>query len=225
MKPIIYIVDDDAAVRDGIVTLLESVNLETQTYESASDFLAAFDPARQGCLVLDICMPGTSGLELQEQLVARAITLPIIIVTGHGNVQAAVRSLKLGAVDFIEKPFQRNQLLDRIHAALKLEADQRGSTIRKEDTIRRIAQLSPRELEVVKILITGRSNKEIARQLVISPRTVEVYRAKIMLKLKVDSLCELVRMMMQVEDNPPLACGACMSTESETDIPEVGGAP
>lgn len=202
MKPIVYIVDDDAAVRDGIATLLDSVGLEARSCASARDFFAEYEPTRPGCLVLDICMPGIGGLELQEQLVARAVTLPVIIVTGHGNVQAAVRSMKLGAVDFIEKPFPRNLLLERIRAALDLDTDQRGSNARQEETLRRIAQLSPRELEVVNILITGRSNKEIARQLGISPRTVEVYRAKVMLKLQVDSLCNLVRLMLQAEERP-----------------------
>ncbi len=206
MNPIVYVVDDDEAVRDSLATLLESVHLESRTCPSARDFFACHEPGRPGCLVLDICMPGISGLELQELLAERGIKLPVIMITGHGNVQAAVQSMKLGAVDFIEKPFPQDHLLERIHIALAVDNGQRHLSAQQEEALSRISQLSPRELEVAHILVTGRSNKEIARQLGISPRTVEVYRAKIMLKLQVDSLCHLVRMMLQLEERQANAC-------------------
>lgn len=206
MNPIVYVVDDDEAVRDSLATLLESVHLESRTCASARDFFACHEPGRPGCLVLDICMPGISGLELQELLAERGIKLPVIMITGHGNVQAAVQSMKLGAVDFIEKPFPQDHLLKRIHIALAVDNGQRHLSAQQEEALSRISQLSPRELEVAHILVTGRSNKEIARQLGISPRTVEVYRAKIMLKLQVDSLCHLVRMMLQLEERQADAC-------------------
>lgn len=205
MNPIVYIVDDDEAVRDSLSTLLGSAHIESRACASAREFFALYDPALPGCLVLDICMPGISGLELQELLMARGVSLPVIIITGHGNVQAAVQSMKLGAVDFIEKPFPQDYLLDRIHKALDANKNQHSLSAQNEEISNRISQLSPRELEVAKILITGRSNKEIAQQLGISPRTVEVYRAKIMLKLQADSLCQLVRLMLLVEDRPAIA--------------------
>lgn len=224
MNPVVYIVDDDEAVRDSLATLLDSVHIVTRTCTSAREFFTLYDQSVAGCLVLDICMPGISGLELQELLITRGILLPIIIITGHGNVQAAVQSMKLGAVDFIEKPFQQDQLLDRIHKALEAGRNQHSQSAQNDEILSRIDQLSPRELEVAKILITGRSNKEIARQLCISPRTVEVYRAKIMLKLQADSLCHLVRLMLLAEDRPAIAgrnsfaADCCLDLDGECDI-------
>ena len=202
MNPLVYLVDDDAAVRDSLTTLLSSVNLESRAYASAQAFYTDHEPGRPGCLVLDICMPGISGLELQERLSRERSSIPVIIITGHGNVQAAVQSMKLGAVDFIEKPFPQDQLLDRIRKALDIASDQRHYSTQLEEIQNRIDLLSPRELEVTKILITGRSNKDIARQLDISPRTVEVYRARVMIKMQADSLCQLVRLMLLAEERP-----------------------
>jgi two-component system response regulator FixJ len=199
MNSIVYVVDDDEAVRDSLATLLDSVHLESKICASAREFLTCYEPGQPGCLVLDACMPGVSGPQLQELLTTRGIPLPVIIITGHGSVRAVVQSMKLGAVDFIEKPFPQDYLLGRIRKALGRDSDQHRIDVQKEEAINRIAQLSPRELEVARILITGRSNKEIARQLDISPRTVEVYRARVMLKLHASSLCHLVRMMLQVE--------------------------
>lgn len=205
MNPIVYIVDDDDAVRDSLSTLLDSAHIESRACASAREFLALYDPALPGCLVLDICMPGISGLELQEVLLARGVSLPVIIITGHGNVQAAVQSMKLGAVDFIEKPFPQDHLVECIRKALDAGKGPHSLSAQQEEILNRVSQLSPRELEVAKILITGSSSKVIARQLCISHRTVEVYRAKVMLKLRADSLCHLVRMMLMMEDRPAAA--------------------
>lgn len=205
MSPIVYVVDDDDAVRDSISLLLESVKFESRACASAREFLALYDPARPGCLVLDVCMPGTSGLELQELLLARGVCLPVIMITGHGNVQAAVQSIKLGAVEFIQKPFPQEHLVACIRKALDAGKGAHSQSAQREEIMSRVAQLSPRELEVAKTLMTGSSSKVIARQLCISHRTVEVYRAKVMLKLRADSLCHLVRMMLLAEDRPAVA--------------------
>lgn len=215
MNPTVYIVDDDEAMRDSLCTLLDLANIEARAYASADEFLSNYDMRHPGCLVLDIQMPDMSGPELQELLGMRGSTLPVIIITGHGDVQAAVKSIKLGAVEFIEKPFAQDCLLECVRAAIRLGTERYDMDVQKEEIRKRIAQLSPRELEVAEILITGRSNKEIARQLNISSRTVEVYRAKVMLKLQADSLCQLVRMLLIVEDRPAMAdrcldeAGAC----------------
>jgi FixJ family two-component response regulator len=205
MNPVVYVVDDDDAVRDSLATLLESVHIEARTCAGAREFFTLYDPLRPGCLVLDICMPGISGLELQEVLLVRGVSLPVIIVTGHGNVQAAVQSMKLGAVDFIEKPFPQDHLVACIRKALDSGKGPHSLSAQREEIMSRVGQLSPRELEVAKILITGSSSKVIARQLCISHRTVEVYRAKVMLKLRADSLCHLVRMMLLMEDRQAAA--------------------
>lgn len=199
MNHMVYIVDDDPAVRDGLVTLLTTSDMKCMACETAGEFLAAYDHDRPGCLILDICMPGTSGLDLQEQLPARGISIPIITFSGHGNLQAAVQSMRLGAVDYFEKPFPTDALLTRIRQVLDMDSGMRELSAQREEVRRRLDTLSPREIEVARILVTGRSSKEIARQLDISPRTVEVYRAKIMLKLQADSLCHLVRLMLLAE--------------------------
>lgn len=192
-KPTVYIVDDDRAVRTSLNRLLVSRGYRVEAYESAMAFLDAVDRDRPGCLILDVRMPEFSGIRLQELLSREGFDLPIIFVTGHGNVPMAVRALKHGAIDFIEKPYRLAPLLERID-----EAFAAGTTMRKVSDARRqardrLARLTPREREVFDLLTDSgpSSNKEVARTLGISPRTVEVHRARIMRKLDAASLADL----------------------------------
>ena len=190
--PIVHIVDDDEAVRDSLRLVFYSVGLATETYVSALDFLERADLARPGCLVVDVRMPGMSGLELQKELAARDVALPVIILTGHGDIPMAVGALKAGASDFIEKPYNEQRLIDSVHNALRHgDADWRN---RERQGFARSChqQLSPRERQVMALLVAGDSNKIIAARLGISPRTVEVHRAGVMAKFQARSLSELV---------------------------------
>lgn len=193
-EPTVFVVDDDAAVRQSLEWLVGSVGLRTQTYESAQAFLDAYDRERPGCLVLDVRMPGMSGLELQERLAAEGVTLPVIVVSGYADVPTAVRVMKQGAVDFIEKPFSDQAMLDRIQASI--ERDQKARQAQAERARARGSRdsLTRREAEVMALVIVGKSNKEIARDLAISPKTVEVHRANVMKKMQADSLADLVRL-------------------------------
>ena len=193
-KPTVFIVDDDQAVRKALSLLIKSAGLEVETHTSAQAFLETYDPARPGCLVLDVRMPGMSGPELQEQLSARGITIPVIIITGHGDVPIAVRALKKGAVDFIQKPFDGEVLLERVRQAIELDAQMRREQARRAEVAARLARLTPREHQVMGLLVAGRGNKEIALALGLSRKTVDIHRAHIMMKLGIDSLVELLRM-------------------------------
>jgi two-component system, LuxR family, response regulator FixJ len=194
----IFVVDDDPRVRDSLRWLLESVGLAVEAYASASGFLEAYDPERAGCLVLDIRMPGMSGLQLQDTLAARGITVPIIMVTGHGDVPTAVSAVQKGAVDFLQKPFNDQVLLDRIHSALAVDAQRRQREAECSAIRARLASLTPRELEVLKQMLAGRQNKVIGAELGISMKTVEAHRARIMEKMAVDSLASLVAICVAV---------------------------
>jgi two-component system, LuxR family, response regulator FixJ len=193
-EPIVFVVDDDPAMRQSMRWLIESVNLAVETYATAQDFLAAYDPSRPGCLVLDVRMPGMSGLDLQEELNRRQIYVPIIIITGYAEVPTAVRALKGGALDFIEKPFSDQLLLDRIQQAIASDRQTRERNATRAALAARVAQLTPREREVMQLVVAGSSNREIAAELGLSVKTVEVHRARVMEKMKVDSLAELVRL-------------------------------
>lgn len=193
-EPTVFVVDDDAAVRQSFEWLVGSVGLRTETYASARDFLDAYDPARPGCLVLDVRMPGMSGLELQERLAADGVTLPVIVVSGYGDVPTAVRVMKHGAVDFIEKPFSDQAMLDRIQASIERDLEARRADAKRASARSNRDRLTRREAEVMDLVIAGQSNKQIARALAISPKTVEVHRAKVMKKMQADSLAELVRL-------------------------------
>ena len=196
-EPTVFVVDDDPAMRESLRWLIESVGLRVETYSVPQDFLQTYDAARPGCLVLDMRMPGMSGLELQEELTERKATLPIIIVTGYAEVPMAVRALKAGAVDFIEKPFSDQLLLDRIQQAIETDRQTRGQQAYKAQLATRIASLSAREREVMELVIAGKANREIAEELGLSQKTVEVHRSRVMEKMQVDSLAELVRVVLE----------------------------
>lgn len=191
---IVYVVDDDPAMRDSLKWLMDSVSLPVKTFENAKAFLDAYEPGQPGCLVLDVRMPGISGLELQERIVNEGFTLPVIFITGHGDVPMAVRALKNGAVDFIEKPFSDQALLDRIQQAVDIHRQRITDEGRKSEIVRRLNTLSPRERDVMNLVVVGQSNKSIATQLGLSPKTVEVHRARVMEKMQAKSLPELVTM-------------------------------
>ncbi len=198
-EPTVFVVDDDEAVRHFLRGLIASVGLRVEVYAAAQDFLDAFEMGTPGCVLLDIRMPGLSGLELQRELAERDIRLPVIILTGHGDVQVAVHALTAGAVDFIEKPFNNDLLLGRIQKAVadSVKAD---SARAKRDTITgRIGLLTPRERQVLDLVVAGETNKGVARRLDISEKTVEVYRAKVMEKMRANSFAALVKMVALLE--------------------------
>ena len=199
----VCIVDDDEAVRSALKLLLKTLGVPVLAYGSAQEFLAAFDPQRQGCLVLDIRMPGMSGLELQQELNARGALAPIIFITGHGDVPMAVEAMQHGAMDFLQKPFRDQDLLDRINKAL--EKDRAGREIlgQRERIQARIADLTPREREVLALVTAGKANKVIAADLNLSQRTVEIHRAHVMEKMGANSLAHLVRMVIEAGEPTP----------------------
>jgi len=188
----VYIVDDDTAVRDSLRMLLESAGYAVLGFDAARTFLSDAD-MDQGCLIADIRMPGMSGLELQEELVRRNISLPVIVITGHGDVPLAVRAMTAGAVDFIEKPFDDWRMLDSIARALKIGSEKRGRAGEADAARNLLSLLTPREREVFDQLVKGHPNKIVAHELGISPRTVEIHRAKVMDKLEARNLSDIVR--------------------------------
>lgn len=195
-EPTVFVVDDDDAMRESLTWLIESVGLKVATYASADDFLQAYYPGRPGCLLLDVRMPGMSGLELQGHLQQQQVTVPVIMITGHGDVPMAVRAMKAGAIDFIEKPFNDEQLLESIRNALAIDDTRRDEQAFKAEVASRLAQLTPRESEVMNMVTAGKSNKEIANTLGVSAKTVEAHRAKVMEKMEAGSLAELVRLVV-----------------------------
>ena len=198
-NPTVFIVDDDQEVHDAIKLLMNSVGLAAETFGSVQEFLARFDPQRTGCLVLDIRMKGMSGLDLQDRLTQEAIHPPIIIITGHGDVPMAVRAVKAGAVDFIEKPFNDQLLLDAVHRAIEQDAEHRGRASHLADIQVRVQKLTPREREILEMVVAGKRNKVIAIDLGISQSTVEAHRAKVMEKMEAASLSDLMRMMLALD--------------------------
>ncbi len=192
----VFVVDDDQAMRNSLKWLIESVGMQVETYASADDFIRNYYPGRAGCLLLDVRMPGMSGLELQEQFIHQQIKIPIIIITGHGDVPMAVRAMKAGAVDFIEKPFNDELLLESIRNALTLDQEQRVMQSERAEIAARLAQLTPREHEVMEMVTSGKANKEIAIALGVSAKTVEAHRARVMEKMEATSLAELVKMVI-----------------------------
>jgi len=198
-SPTVFLVDDDEAVRDSLGLLMKSVALDHRSFASAGEFLADYDPDCPGCLVLDIRMPGMSGMELQQKLIEMRAILPIIFITGHGDIPMAVEAMQRGAVDFIPKPFRDHELLDRINGALEDDRINRDTLLEREEVEKRIDKLTPREKEVLELVVQGKANKVIAGDLDVSQRTVEIHRARVMEKMMARSLAQLVRMVMQIQ--------------------------
>ncbi len=196
----VYVVEDDEAVRDSLELLLKSDGKQVKPYPSATDFLGDYSEEMAGCIVLDIRMPGMDGMELQKKLNARHCLLPIIFVTGHGDVPLAVDAMKEGAVDFIQKPYREEALLEKIEAALEQDREQRKTLSERQEIVRRIRTLTPRETEIMERMIGGQANKVIAIELDISQRTVEIHRSRVMHKMGTHSLAHLVRMVLSVKD-------------------------
>ena len=198
-NPVVMVVDDDSGVRNAMRILLKSVGIEATLYASAQEFLAAYQPAQPGCLVLDIRMPGMSGLELQQQLNLRGAVIPVIFMTGHGDITMAVEAMQHGAFDFLQKPFRDQDLLDRIQRAIVKDAELRQSLGEHARIKTHLESLTPREREVLDLMTQGKQNKSIAQDLGVSPRTVEIHRARVMEKMNAQSVAELVRMMLDLD--------------------------
>lgn len=192
-KPIVHIVDADSVERDKLVRLFRSKQIEVAGYSSVQEFLSAYDPLRPGCLILDLDAPEMSGLELQETLTQRGDTLPIIVVSGHGDVPLAVNAMKRGAMDFIEKPFREQDLLDRVLEAIAKDAKIRNTTKKRSATFSRLSQLTSREREVMDRLLAGDTTEQISVRLGLSAKTVYTHRSHILLKLGADSIAALTR--------------------------------
>jgi FixJ family two-component response regulator len=195
-KATIYVVDDDEAVRSALRLLFRSVGLTAVAYSSAQAFLEDYSHDQPGCLVLDVRMPGMSGLELQHQLNARGAIVPVIFITGHGDVPMAVEAMQHGAFDLVQKPFRDQELLDRVHRALEKDQESRGQLRQTDGIRRRFATLTPREQEVLALMVQGKANKVMAGDLGLSQRTVEIHRAHIMDKMEARSIAQLVRMVL-----------------------------
>jgi FixJ family two-component response regulator len=191
-KPTVFVVDDDLGVRQMIARMVRSVGLQVQSYACVKDFLEQFSSSQPGCLVLDVRMPGESGLELQDHLAGSNVRIPIVFITGHGDIPMSVRAMKGGAVDFIEKPFQDQVLLDAIHAALGRDAEWRQAEAARVDARARLATLTPREREVLELVVAGLANKQIAARLGTVEQTVKLHRGRVMAKMQVDSVAQLV---------------------------------
>lgn len=200
IEPTVFIVDDDEAVRDSLALLLSLNGFTTRVFESAEHFLAAYQPDWAGCLVLDIRMQGMDGLELQNTLNTRSARLPIIVITAHGDVAMTREALKAGAVDFLEKPIDDQLLIANISAALDRNAQERSVAVRRAEQEQRMVRLTTREREVMQGVVAGKHAREIAAELNISPRTVEVYKARMMEKLQVRNMSELIRIVLAVEN-------------------------
>jgi two-component system, LuxR family, response regulator FixJ len=200
IAPAIYVVDDDDGMRRALDTLLSTVGYKTAVFSRPSEFLANFKTDAPGCLVLDIRMPDMSGLELQQHLNRMGSMLPVIFITGHGDVPMAVQAMKEGAFEFIQKPFRDQDLLDRINHALKQDAANRSTVARRTEVLRRLETLTPRERQVMDFVVEGAANKVIAIDLGLSERTVEIHRAKVMEKMGARSVAHLVKLHLTVTD-------------------------
>jgi two-component system response regulator FixJ len=198
-KAKVYVIDDDSGVRDSIVFLLKTEDISAIGFESAESFLRSFDPKVPCCLVVDVKMPGMSGLELQAELNKRQIQVPVIIITGHADIGMAVEAMKMGASDFVEKPFDDQVLIDKVKEMVVSQQATRQEEARRSETLSLIKTLTPREREVMALLAKGKLNKVIAGELNISARTVEAHRAKVMEKLKARSLADIVKAELMLE--------------------------
>ena len=200
-KQIVYIIDDDDAVRDALSMLLESVDMHYKSYENALIFLDEFDISLRGCAVVDIRMPGMNGLELQKRLKQENSSLPIIFITGHGDIPMAVEAIRNGALDFMRKPIREQDLLDRIQEAMSIESDGHALHERRLRQQEALTSLTKREGEVFDLVADGKANKVVAHELNISERTVEVHRSQVMKKLSARSLAELVKIKLEAHQN------------------------
>ncbi len=198
-EPTVFVVDDDEAVANAFRYLIESVGLRVEVFTSPLTFIEKYDPERPGCLLLDVRMPAMSGFDLLDWLRQRGLDIPVIFVTGHGDVPMAVRAMKAGAIDFIEKPFRDQELLDQIHKAIRLDALKRRERARYAMIQERYQSLTEREREVMDLVVAGYANKVIADRLGLSAKTVEAHRAKVMEKMKARSLSQLVQMAYELK--------------------------
>ena len=197
--PTVFVVDDDESVRGSLRFLLRSAGLEGRAFGSAREFLATYDPAQPGCLVLDVRMPGMSGFELQQELNLRGAIVPVIFITGHGDIPMAVEAMQHGAHDFLQKPFRDEDLIERVRRALEQDARTRAALEKHAGIRSRLESLTAREREVMALMVRGKPNKIIAHELGVSQRTVEIHRARVMEKSGASSLAQLVRMVMILE--------------------------
>ncbi|VAW92306.1 Two-component nitrogen fixation transcriptional regulator FixJ [hydrothermal vent metagenome] len=192
----IYIVDDDPAVRDSLHWLIESLGYPVKTFETAQTFLDQYSPETEGCLILDVRLPGMSGLQLQKKLLENGSDLPVIIITGHGDIPMAVRALQIGALHFLEKPFRDQEILDHVQEALEVSQARKTTRIKKEAIQSLIETLTPREYQIMQDIVSGATNKSIGAKNDISVKTVEIHRMRVMHKMRADSLVDLVKMML-----------------------------
>jgi len=193
-RPIVYVVDDDPSMREAVQDLIESVGLQARGFASSREFLDAVRPDAPACLVLDVRLPGASGLNFQQELAQAGVHIPVIFITGHGDIPMSVRAIKAGAVEFLTKPFRDQELLDAVNAGIERNRAQRREAAVMDDLRQRFAALTPREREIMALVILGRMNKQIAGELGVSEVTVKVHRGQIMRKMRAKSLPELVRM-------------------------------
>jgi two-component system response regulator FixJ len=201
-KLTVCLVDDDAAVRNAFKLLMKSAGINLMSFGSAQEYLAGFEPKNVGCIILDVRMPGMSGLELQEILRQRRVYIPVIILTGHADVHLAVQAVKTGAFDVLEKPFNHELLLERIHKAFEVYHDWQKVESERREIAQRLAELTPRELEVLDLMVGGRTNKMIAEHLGISRKTLDIHRSKVMGKMKARTVADLVRWRMLDQSGP-----------------------
>ena len=199
-SPMVFIVDDDAAVRNSLRLLCKSIGQTAAVFASAQEFLSSYDPQQPGCLVLDVRMPGMSGLELQQHLNLRGAVIPVLFVTGHGDIPMAVEAMQHGAFDFLQKPFRDQDLIDRIQRALQKDRENRAALGERTRIRERLDSLTPREREVLSLVTSGKANKVMAADLGLSQRTVEIHRARVMEKMGASSVAQLVRMVLDLED-------------------------
>jgi FixJ family two-component response regulator len=220
--PIVFVVDDDPAMRASLRWLIESVGISVVTRSNAREFLEGYDPEQPGCLLLDVRMPEMSGLDLQAELALRKIALPIVIITGYAEVPIAVRAMKAGAFDFIEKPFSDEALLERIRKAIAHDTRKRRIDFERKSISLRLGQLTPRERDVLDRVVVGKSNKVIAAELKLSTKTVEAHRAHVMEKMQVESLAALIRLSLfasSISEPKPEPSGTIQAVEQSPERP------
>jgi FixJ family two-component response regulator len=193
-EPLVRVIEDDALISDQFARLDGTCGFAVATYPTGADFLAAFDPQRPGCIVIDLVLPDMSGIDLLQQLAQRGCRLPVVFMSGLASVTAAVKAIQLGSIDFLEKPFEMAHMVDTVQQALRLDRKRREDGNDRAELLRRFASLTPREVEVMELVVQGAANKEVAARLGLSPKTIEVHRANVMRKTRARSLAELVRM-------------------------------